>query len=280
MNNLSAVQIISSFLVGGIFVACSITLAERFGSTVGGVIGGLPATAAISLLCIAVTSGVDVAVASASILPVLIGFCGIFLVAYAIISRFVRPEYALALSTILWLCLSSFSFQFSTFSFATNMGILSVVFLICSVLILFYLDLPVVKGVKAPADYRIILKRSLLAGTVVAASVFAAKFGSVWGALFAGFPAGYFSTMWLTSRAHGVQFSYSLITPLFFSGVINVTFYSVALRIFYPLCGIAFGTLLSYLTSLLSCVVVFRFIRFVTAHKRVEPGVQSGPVQP
>ena len=86
MNSLILYQVLLSFFLGGGFVVGSLWVAERFGSKFGGVVAGLPTTAAIAIL-----------------------FIGIFLVSYGYFSNFITAGKALVFSTIVWLVLASMS---------------------------------------------------------------------------------------------------------------------------------------------------------------------------
>jgi hypothetical protein len=266
MNDLLAYQVILSFIIGGAFVSCSMMIAERFGSTIGGVIGGVPSTTAISLFFIAISSGINTAVAAAGIIPMLMGFCGIFLISYAFFSRVISPVYSLVFSLIVWLALSASSFLFSPISFITSLGMFLVLLVLCGVAALKWLQLPVSKGENRSAESSSIFRKGLLAGTIIGGAVLAAKMGgAAIGAIFAGFPAMYLSTMWVTSSTHGVRFSHSLIIPLLFSGLINVTFYASGVRLLYPKIGIIGGTAASYGLALISAALVYMLVRRLTA---------------
>jgi hypothetical protein len=79
-----------SFLVGGIWVTLSSVAAERFGSKVGGLIGGLPSTIVVTLLFIGLTQTPERAAESAIIVPLVMGVNGIFVTVFIFLSRQAR----------------------------------------------------------------------------------------------------------------------------------------------------------------------------------------------
>lgn len=271
MNDLTLYQVILSFFIGGGFVLFSLWVAERFGSNLGGVIAGLPTSAAISILFIGISSGVDTAVVSAGVVPMLMGFSGIFLVSYGYFSKNFSSEKALVCSIVIWLALSSLSFLFTPLPLYISLGIFLVLLLSSGFAVLKLLELPVRSVSNESVGSSSIYQKGLLSGTIIGGSVLAAKLGGpVFGAIFAAFPAIYFSTIWVTSRSHGIQFSRSLLMPMLFSGLINVTVYVLAVRYFYPGSGMFWGTIASFGIALLSAAFVFTFVQYMTAKRSVD----------
>ena len=54
-------KLLLSFLVGGCWVTLTTIIAEKFGSKIGGLLGGLPSTIVVSLLFIGLTQNAEVA---------------------------------------------------------------------------------------------------------------------------------------------------------------------------------------------------------------------------
>ena len=94
------------FLVGGIWVTLSSIAAERFGSKVGGLIGGLPSTIVVTLLFIGLTQTAARAAQSAIIVPLVMGINGIFITVFIYLSRRGLAP-ALAGALLVWFCLAS-----------------------------------------------------------------------------------------------------------------------------------------------------------------------------
>ncbi len=271
-------QCAASFLVGGLFVLASTFLAEKTSSNLGGVIGGLPSTSAVSLLFIAISSGPSIAVLVASTLPLMIGFCGLFLLAYASLSFRFSPNSSLFIALVFWLMISFPAGHFAPLSLFNSLSLTLLILLFCIWVLARKLKLPVAIGEKLSLSFTQLVSRGAIAGTIISASVMAAKLGGpALGSIFAGFPAVFFATMFTAVRARGVAFSRCLITPLIYSGLINISIYALAVAWSYPRLGIAWGTLSSYSISLFSAYFVYRGVRRFTAESVLwcEEGLSS-----
>jgi hypothetical protein len=234
------------------------------------VIGGLPSTAAISLLFIGITLGPNAAAIAAEIVPLSMAFSGLFLLGYAALSSRIRFEFALGGAMSGWFILSAISLFFRPISAASSLMVITLVFLFSSLVTSRWLKLPVNQGQSIRYTWNQLLSRGLFAGLVIGSAVLVARLsGPAVGAILAGFPAVYFSTMWLTARSHGVNFSLSLIRPLLFSGLINVPVYCLAVHVFYPRYGLLWGTILSYAPALVSAYCSFLLVRWQITQQKV-----------
>lgn len=63
------VQLAISFIVGSFWVLLTTFLADRFGSKIGGFIGGLPSTAAVSFFFIGLTQSTEIAALATTVFP-------------------------------------------------------------------------------------------------------------------------------------------------------------------------------------------------------------------
>jgi hypothetical protein len=75
------------FLVGCIWITISSVAAERLGTKVGGLIGGLPSTIVVTLLFIGLTQTAERAAESAIVVPLVMGVNGIFVTVFISLSR-------------------------------------------------------------------------------------------------------------------------------------------------------------------------------------------------
>ena len=76
-----------SFVVGSVWVTLSTITAERYGSKIGGLIGGLPSTAVVALLFIGFTQTPLAASEATTIMPLAQGFNGLFIIVYLLLVR-------------------------------------------------------------------------------------------------------------------------------------------------------------------------------------------------
>ena len=104
--------------------------------------------------------------------------------------------------------------------------------------------------------------RGLLGGIIIAFAVLMAKTGGpIVGGVFATFPNVMLSTMIVNHLNHGRSFSTAVIKAMTVSGAITVTLYVTAVRYLYPAYGLVLGTILSFVLSLLSGYLVYRFVQ-------------------
>ena len=87
MDHLFLLKLSLSFLVGSAFVTLCTVAAEKFGSKVGGLIGGLPSTVVVTLLFIGLVQTPEAASQATDVIPLVLGFNGLFLVTYVFLAQ-------------------------------------------------------------------------------------------------------------------------------------------------------------------------------------------------
>jgi hypothetical protein len=98
-------KLVLSFLVGSLWVLLTTLSAERFGSKVGGLIGGLPSTVVIALLFIGYTQSPLVAAQTTTVMPLAQGMNGLFILAFLLLIPY-GLKLALPISLLVWFCLA------------------------------------------------------------------------------------------------------------------------------------------------------------------------------
>ncbi|NQT97128.1 MAG: DUF3147 family protein, partial [Candidatus Marinimicrobia bacterium] len=98
MDTLFWYKLLQSFLAGSIWVTATTLIAEKFGSKIGGFVGGLPSTIIIALLFIGLTQSPQDAIRATTVVPLMMGFNGIFMVLYLLN---VKRGFALGLTSAL-----------------------------------------------------------------------------------------------------------------------------------------------------------------------------------
>jgi Ca2+/H+ antiporter len=80
-------NLVLSFVVGSTWVTLTNVIAEKYGSKIGGFIGGLPSTVVVALLFIALTQTTPAAIEATTIMPVAQGLNGLFTISYILSIR-------------------------------------------------------------------------------------------------------------------------------------------------------------------------------------------------
>lgn len=261
MEDLFYFKLILAFAVGSTMVTLATVAAERLGSKIGGLIGGIPSAVAISLFFIAYTETPELASEATSTIPLTMGLNGLFLVVYVGLARW-GAWIAMAGALLFWFALASLVILLNFNSF-----LLSLLFFILS-LVGSYLILE--KRYHLPSTEKIlvrytpiqILSRALFSGAMISSAVYSSRVGGpVWGGIMAPFPTIYISTLIIMANSKGVEFSRRVAKPLLVSAMINVVAYSTAVRYSYLHFGLALGTFLALGVSAMSTYGIYWFMK-------------------
>jgi len=250
-----------SFLVGSTWVTLSTSAAERYGSKIGGLIGGLPSTVIVTLFFIGLTQTPLAAVRATTIIPLSMSCTGLFMVTYLFFARRGLPV-GLTIALLVWFCLASILVALDIQDI--RVSILGWLCLAASCLLIVEKGMKISSRVRVQAHYTMaqIIYRALFGGTVVAFAVLMGKLGGpVLGGAFATFPAMFSSTLVITHRVGGADFARAIGKSLLASGLVTVPIYALAVRFLYPWAGLGLGTLLAILVSLGAGYLTFLFMR-------------------
>lgn len=80
------------------------------------------------------------------------------------------------------------------------------------------------------------------------------------GGIFAGFPAMFITTLIISYKIQGIEFSRAMTKPLLVTGMITIAIYAVAIKYLYLSVGLYSGTLLAIIISAISGFLTFRYI--------------------
>ncbi len=254
------IKLVLSFIVGGLWVTLATVAAERFGTKIGGFIGGLPSTGVVALLFIGLVQTPEIASQATTVIPLISGFLGLFMVTYVILSK-ISFSVGLMSALLVWFVLSSIAIFFKLENFVFS--------LMAFLLLLAFSCYMLEKKLKIQSYGKIkvhyyplqIISRAFLSGSIVTFAVFMSKFGGpIWGGVFAAFPAVFTSTLIIAYRSRGIEFSRAITKTLMISGMVSVVVYSIAVRFFYIVLGLIFGTIIAYTISLLSAYAIYIFV--------------------
>ena len=248
LTTLLLLRLILAFAVGSIWVATVTVVTERKG-TAWSILGGLPSTAAISLLFIGLNQSVEAAVDTSVVLPLIFSVSNAFLLFYAVLAKKGFGK-GLGTSLFVWFAASAAIVVHGISDYIVCLIVGGVI----SIIIFFMftrLKLPQLGSQDRLYGNREIAIRGLIAGSLVASSVLLSQTsGPIIGGIAASFPAVYTSTIIILKYSRGTDFSRSMTKSLAFSGILTVIPYSVAVNFLYPIVGVWIGTLLAYLVVL------------------------------
>lgn len=238
-------QILISFLVGGIFIALQTLFGERVHGFWRGVILTIPSTLALGLLFIGITKTSFDTVEAARIVPAALGPDYLYVAVFAAFSSF-----GLVLSTlaglVIWGLGAYFILQFPPETFLSSIFFYGLPMILIGYFIVKRLhQVPHLKSF--PITPVQIFIRSVIGGTVISLIViFSKTFGNIWGGLFSAFPAAFTSTFIIYHHWQGRHVIPAVAKSLFFPGSIGFIIYAWIAAVTFPVWGIWLGTLAAY----------------------------------
>lgn len=261
-----------AFAVGSLWVLLVTVIAERAGSAVGGVVGGLPSTSAFSFFFIGINESSDAAVQATTVFPLAFSFTCAFLLFYVFFAK-KGFRVGLSISLLIWFAVSALIviLKLKSFAFSLVVGVL----VSAAIYYVFAerLDLENVTGEKMDYTTLQLLGRGVLAGSLVLLAVVASQIGGpVLGGIFSAFPAVFTSTLYIVNQSRGTDFSRSVTKPLVVSSILTVIPYCIAIRCLYPSLGIWIGTISSY-----AVIVPLDFLAYRLVSRKVTLGSYLAP---
>lgn len=249
-----------SFIIGSLWVSITTLSAERFGSKVGGLIGGLPSTVVIALLFIGLTQSPMQAAQTTTVMPLAQGLNGLFVLTFMTFIR--RGLWAgLASAMFVWLMQSTLLYLIKINAFWVSIVGWLTLLAFCSVALVKWMNVPAVGRVQVSYPPDQIIWRALFGGAVIALAVLMGKLGSpLLGGIFGSFPAMFLTTLVITYKTSGAGFSRAVGKSLLISGLINVPIYEILVRYLYPPLGLAAGTVIALACTLITGYVTYLYI--------------------
>lgn len=243
-------QLILSFVVGGLFIALQTLIAERVPLAWRGIVLTLPSTMAMGLLFIGLTKSPQDVVETVKVIPASEGIAYVYFVFFILLTTRLNLILSLIGAIISWAFLA-----FAILKFPPPNFLVSILYLAVTIIptYLIIIRLPQVTNLKIfPINLKHITVRSLLGGTIIALAVFLSKtLGNTWGGLFATFPAVFTSTLIIYYHLQGKNVLPSIGKSLYLPGVFGYLVYAWIVAMLYPRIGIWLGTLSSYLVLLI-----------------------------
>lgn len=257
IDTLVFLKILASFFVGGSLVALVTILAEKLGTRIGGLLGGLPTNLVVAfyfqgLVMSAQTVGEEGAVASLVALSIFGPFC----VAYVFLSPYGFAASLLGSLALWFLCALGVLYA-EIHSFPLALVEFVIVSALCIAAIYRKEGLPTTAP-QIPKTLSMHALRFLTAGGIISTSVLMAALGGPFlGGVCAVFPAAAVSSIVILTRTSGHLFAAGYIQHVLFSSMINCGTFVIAAAYFYPLLGLNLGTLVSYMIVALAATALY-----------------------
>lgn len=249
-------RLLLSVIVGATWVSVSTIIAEKVSGKIGGLILGLPTTAVVSLLFIGLTQDLSAATEASIVVPFSSGvYCFFFLTYLQLTKRGFMP--GLVGSLTVW------------FTFALVASITTIPNIYVSIFFwLFLIILCIWWAVRnVSIDTNLIPQKivssplwvkALISGVVIGAVVFIGKVaGPKWGGIFATFPALTLSSILITIKSGGVEFTRLVMKNVLISTTTTVGLFGTLAYFLFPIFGLILGSIISYIVLLLISIFLY-----------------------
>jgi len=250
------IQTALPFTISALVVILITVIAEKYGTKIGGILGTLPSTIVVAFVFIALNRGVDFASESVAVVPAEMGINLAFLCIFALLA-YKSMTTGLFAAFVFWIIFSSILF----FTDMHNIYVSLALFFIS--MIITFLILEKVKKIKSQGKRQVhytplkIILRGVLTGAIIAISVFLSNLDPVLAGIFSVFPAILTSTMIISYREHGPDFSAGIAKSMIF-GSSSVMSYATAIHFLYPSYGIVLGSIVGLVIAVLISLLIIK----------------------
>lgn len=252
--NLILYQLFLPFILSAIIVVIIMFIAEKYGTKIGGILGTLPSTIVIALVFLAINKDINFASKSASVIPAELGINILFLIIFAILI-FRSVIIAFFISISVWMILSILIIIINL----NNIWISITIYLISLILALIILEkikkIKSIKNVNYHYNKKKIILRGLIAGIVISIAILLSNIGAIISGIFSVFPAIIISTMLISYKEYGPDFSAGMAKSMII-GISSVAVYATSVHFLYPIYDIIFGSFISYLSSITITIIL------------------------
>jgi len=246
VSEIFLLHLLLAFAVGSLWVTAITIVAEKRGSVLGGILGGLPSTSAFSFFFIGINQSSASAVQATTVFPLAFGITSAYLFFFAFFAQKGFRQ-GISVSLLIWFALSGLIVTSGLKDFTVSLVGGIAISLLTYYFFTKKLKLQNLKGEKRLYRIRDVILRGVGAGSLVLISVLLSQIaGPVLGGIAAAFPAVFTSTLVILNRSRGTEFSRAVTKPLVLSGILTIIPFSIAVRYLYPSLGIWLGTTASY----------------------------------
>lgn len=249
-------EIVLPFILSALIVILITIIAEKYGTKVGGIIGTLPTTIIVAYVFIALNQGVKFASDSVAVVPAEMGVNLVFICVFAILA-YRSTLVALAASFFVWIILSGILLFLDMHYIYASLVIFTVSMIFTFVVL--EKKFKIKSQGKRVVHYTPvkILLRGILTGAIITISVLLSNFGEVLSGIFVVFPAILSSTMIITVKEHGPDFSAGIAKSMIF-GSWSVMSYAACIHFLYPIYDIFWGSVFAFIISVIVTLIIFK----------------------
>lgn len=248
-----------SLVIGSSWVVVSTTIAEKVGGRLGGLITGLPSTAVVGLLFIGLIQGIDAAREASIIVPLSAGMYVFFFITYL---KLAKSNFwkALLISLFVWFTFAVVSSFFKGLSLTMSIFIWLV---LVSSAIYWATKNVLIKKNKIPQNIASgpIWIKALISGGIISSVVLISKLaGPTWGGIFTTFPAITVSTMIVTVKSGGLEFTRLIAKNILISTTTTIAMFAILSYFTFPVIGVIVGTVVSYIILLIVSIPLYQLL--------------------
>ena len=254
------INLIFSFITGGIWITLATLAADRFGSKIGGFLAGLPSTIVVALFFIAITEGPQMASSATTVMPLTMSVNALFILVYIALvgTGFFR---AIFFGLLTWLLLTIGLIMFNPDSLLFSLGAWLSILILIFLVFKYVFHIPSLRRSRFHYTVVQIISRAVFSGSIIVFAVLMSRIGgAVYGGIFSTFPAVFISTIIITYHSAGADFSRAAAKSMVISAFINVVVYAVAVRYFYLHLGLISGTAAGLAISFFSGFLTIKLI--------------------
>jgi uncharacterized membrane protein (GlpM family) len=250
MTDLLILHLILAFIVGGAWVSSATLIAERYGSALGGLVGGLPAISIVSFLFIGLNQSPETASQATVVFPLALSFTMSFLIVYATVSKRGFPIAFLA-ALIVWIGLSAITALINLRNLFFSVGVFLSVASFYFYVLKMRMRLPNVGGAQLVYSLPQAAFRAVVGGSIIALAVLLSQLGGPEvGGIASSFPAIFSLTLFFSYQTRGMELSRALTKPLLVSASLTAFPYSLLVGYLYPILGVGIGTTVALLCAI------------------------------
>jgi len=250
MENVLLLKTVVSFFVAGVWIGGFTLLAERLGSKRGGLLANLPSTVLVALVFVALVRDARFAAEATDAVPIGMLIDTVFLSVFILLLKYGLVRAAVS-SLSVWFVLAYFAQRLHLSNIVFNILIYVVVALGVYVFLEYGVGIPARGRSRKRYTVGSLLVRVFFAGGVVAGTTVISSFaGTYWVGLFSTFPAVMLSSMVILTVNQGVEFARATGKVMILSST-NIIVYALGVSVTYPVLGVLFGTIVSFITAFL-----------------------------